>query len=268
MSDNTSQNMNDKQAMQALQQYGGNIVLAIAVVLAGYFGWSYFQQNSKASVDTVVADQYLQLNELNQQISNQGNTSAMSEEEKQQLIEQQQAFDSNLDDFIKNNDDNIYVWQALMIKAKQYMDSNEVKSAIPVLKSAMDVTVDDLGLKAIGQLRYAQALLADGQLEEAKKIAIHKVPASFEASQQELLGDIYLAMNDKESATRSYDNAWKLLEKRQEQRNILQLKMESLGMQVKKIEPKALYQTASKVPPVAVKADKAKASESNKDAGQ
>ena len=35
----------DQQAMRALKQYGGYIVLAILLALAGYFGWNYWQQH-------------------------------------------------------------------------------------------------------------------------------------------------------------------------------------------------------------------------------
>ncbi|MBS9779898.1 MAG: tetratricopeptide repeat protein, partial [Moraxellaceae bacterium] len=130
---------------------------------------------------------------------------------------------------------------ALMLQAKQYMDNNDSKSAVPVLKSASEIKIDDLGLKAITRLRYAQALLADGQVDNAKKEAMKEVAGSFEASKQELLGDIYLAKNDKEQAIRSYQNAWKLLEKRQENRPILLLKMQNLGIDVKPITSKELF---------------------------
>lgn len=251
MSDNNSQNtqsqnMNDKQAMQALKQHGGNIVFAIAVVLAGYFGWSYFQQNNVATVDPAIADKYLQISQLNESITNQSNQADISADDKQVLSKQQQQLTASIDSLVAENADNIYAWQSLMIKAKQYMDANDAKSAIPVLKSALAMKIDDAGLQAIARIRYAQALLADGQLDEAKKVVVHEVPGSFEATKQELLGDIYLAKNDKESAIRSYDNAWKLLVERQENRGLLMLKMEGLGMQVTPIETKALFEKSSK----------------------
>ena len=72
------------------------------------------------------------------------------------------------------------------------------------------------------------------------------MPSSFEASQQELLGDIYLAQDNKESAIKSYNNAWELLRSRQETRAVLALKMESLGITPEPIaEPTSLIQESA-----------------------
>ena len=47
-------------SMQALQQYGGYIVSAILVVLAGYFGWQYWQ-NHGGRVDQQAADDFAKI---------------------------------------------------------------------------------------------------------------------------------------------------------------------------------------------------------------
>ncbi|MBS9779647.1 MAG: tetratricopeptide repeat protein [Moraxellaceae bacterium] len=236
-----SGNMNDKQAMQALKQHGGNIVWAIIIVLAGYFGWSYIQKNTVAKVDTSVSDSYMQIADLQQKVIAEKNIPIADDKAKQSLAKQEQQLKADIDKLVAEHGDNVYAWQALMVQAKQFMDNNDSKSAVPILKSASEIKIDDLGLKAITRLRYAQALLANGQVDEAKTEATKEVAGSFEASKQELLGDIYLAKNDKGMAIRSYQNAWKLLEKRQENRPILLLKMQKLGIDVKPIEAKELF---------------------------
>ncbi len=236
-----SGNMNDKQAMQALKQHGGNIVWAIIIVLAGYFGWSYMQKNTVPKVDTSISDSYIKIANLQQKVIAEENTSKLDEKAKKSLAKQEEKLQADIDTLVAEHGDSVYAWQALMVQAKQYMDNNDSKSAVPVLKSASEIKIDDLGLKAITRLRYAQALLADGQIDEAKTEAMKEVAGSFEASKQELLGDIYLAKNDKESAIRSYKNAWKLLEKRQENRPVLLLKMQKLGIDAKPIEAKELF---------------------------
>ena len=98
-------------------------------------------------------------------------------------------------------------------------------------------------------MRYAETLLAAGDADAALAEASKDMPSSFEGSQQELLGDIYLAKNDKDAAIKSYKNAWELVRKRQETRAVLALKMESLGVVAEPIaEPASLIQ-ASKVAP-------------------
>ncbi len=236
-----SGNMNDKQAMQALKQHGGNIVWVIIIVLAGYFGWSYFQKNNIAKIDTSVSDSYMKVADLQKKVIAEKSTVKLDENAKKSLAKQEEQLKTDIDTLVAEHGDSVYAWQALMLQAKQFMDNNDSKSAVSVLKSASEIKIDDLGLKALTRLRYAQALLADGQVDEAKTEAMKEVAGSFEASKQELLGDIYLAKKDKESAIRSYKNAWKLLDKRQENRAILLLKMQQLGIDVNPIEAKELF---------------------------
>ena len=59
---------NADNSMQALKQYGGYILTAILLALAGYFGWTYWQ-NNHARVDTVAADRYADIQRLNEEVS-------------------------------------------------------------------------------------------------------------------------------------------------------------------------------------------------------
>ena len=79
--------------------------------------------------------------------------------------------------------------------------------------------------------------MTSGDVDAALTQASIDVPVAFEASQQELLGDIYLAKKDNEKAVRAYENAWSLLSKRHEERPFLRLKLENLGISPKPIEP-------------------------------
>jgi predicted negative regulator of RcsB-dependent stress response len=117
-----------------------------------------------------------------------------------------------------------------MMKARMQVDNDDFTGAAASLKQALAIDLDDAGLKAITRLRYAQVLLANDELEAALSEAKSDVPISFEASQQELLGDIYQAQNDKEAAINAYNNAWNLISERNEERAVLALKMESLGI--------------------------------------
>ena len=112
-----------------------------------------------------------------------------------------------------------------------------MKTAAEALKKALDIDLKDAGLHSITQLRYATVLLASGDLDAALTQASIDVPVAFEASQQELLGDIYLAKKDNEKAVRAYENAWSLVSKRHEERPFLRLKLENLGISPKPIEP-------------------------------
>ena len=117
-----------------------------------------------------------------------------------------------------------------MIKARKQVDNDDFNGAGETFKKALAIDLGDAGLEAITRLRYAKTLLAAGDADAALAEANNDMPSSFEASQQELLGDIYLAQDNKDSAVKSYNNAWELLRNRQETRAVLALKMESLGI--------------------------------------
>lgn len=222
-------------SIEKLKKHGGNIVTAIAVVLAAYFGWEYFQSRG-ASVDTVASDQFAQIQNLNQQYNIAMQNPEQTDEMKALLAKSEQQMNASIDALVANHGDTIYAWQALSIKARNQMDNEDYAGASQTLKAATEVSAIDAGLKAMTNLRYAQALLADGKIDEAKSIAGAEVPNAFEATKQELMGDIHVAENDTEAAKQTYQNAWDLLADRQEYRAMLALKMESLGMDFEAIE--------------------------------
>ena len=220
---------NSDNSMQALKQYGGNIVTVILLALAGYFGWTYWQ-NNHARVDTVAADQYADIQLLNEQVSLAAQNPDLEDDALAALSESREQLSDDIDSLVSAHGDSVYAWQALMMKARMQVDNDDFTGAAASLKQALAIDLDDAGLKAITRLRYAQVLLANDELEAALSEAKSDVPISFEASQQELLGDIYQAQNDKEAAINAYNNAWNLISERNEERAVLALKMESLGI--------------------------------------
>ncbi|MCC3307036.1 YfgM family protein [Psychrobacter sanguinis] len=216
----------DPQSMEKLKQAAGYIIGAILLALAGYFGWTYFQ-NSGMKEDTVAADKYAAIEKTNDELMGQPEGNA----------DVSKKLNADIDKLVAEHGNTVYAWQALMIKSRNAVDANDMKNATEALKKALEIDLKDPGLHSITQLRYATVLLADGNVDEALTQASKDVPVAFEASQQELLGDIYSAKKDKEKALRAYQNAWSLLSKRHEERPFLRLKLENLGINPEPIEP-------------------------------
>ncbi len=232
-------------SMQALKQYGSYIVTAILLALAGYFGWTYWQDNH-ARVDTVAADHYADIQRLNEEVSLAAQNPDLEAEALAALAANRTQMNKDIDALVSTHGDSVYAWQALMIKARQQVDSDDFKGATDSLKKALAIDLGDAGLNAITRLRYSETLLAAGDADAALSEANNDMPSSFEASQQELLGDIYLAKDDKDAAIQAYNNAWELLRPRNETRAVLALKMESLGIVPEPISPQAsLIQAAA-----------------------
>ena len=225
----TPNSPNADNSMQALKQYGSYIVTAILLALAAYFGWTYWQDNH-ARVDTVAADHYADIQRLNEEVSLASQNPDLEAEAKVSLEKSRSQLDKDIDALVATHGQSVYAWQALMIKARQQVDNDDFKAAGETFKKALAIDLGDAGLEAITRLRYATTLLAAGDTKAALAEANHDMPGSFQASQQELLGDIYLAQDNTDSAVKSYNNAWELLRERQETRAVLALKMESLGV--------------------------------------
>lgn len=235
--------VNDKQAMGALKKHGGKIVWVIIAVLAGYFGWEFYQKNY-AKIDTVAADSYTLISEKNDALM-LGRQSPADEATKAELAKEQEALFADIDKLVAGHGKTAYAWQALMIKARHQADAGDFKGAIATLEQARGIDLQDEGLSAINTLRLAQATLANGDVDGALALANQSMPEAFTPSRQELLGDIYVAKNDTENAKKAYDEAWNILAQRQEVRSLLSLKMQMLGMTPKPITPKSAISTPS-----------------------
>lgn len=228
----------EQQSLSALKQYGGYIVSAIMLVLAGYFGWTYWQKHG-GNIDTAAANDFAKIQSDQNNIETLTTQAASDTKAQAQLATAQTNLSKDLGEFVAKHDNSVYTWQALMLQAKQQTDKNDLKAAAATLQKASQLTLNDDGLKAIAILRQAQVLLSDNQADAAQKRLQSPLPAAFEASKLEILGDIANQRGDKKAAATHYQKAWQLIEQRNQNnpnpqdRALLRIKMESLGLSVK-----------------------------------
>ena len=228
----------EQQSLGALKQYGGYIVSAIMLVLAGYFGWTYWQKHG-GNIDTAAANDFAKIQSDQNNIETLTTQAATDTKAQAQLATAQTNLGKDLREFVAKHDNSVYTWQALMLQAKQQTDKNDLKAAATTLQKASQLTLKDEGLKAIAILRQAQVLLSDNQADAAQKRLQSPLPAAFEASKLEILGDIANQQGDKKAAATHYQKAWQLIEQRNQNnpnpqdRALLRIKMESLGLSVK-----------------------------------
>ena len=228
----------EQQSLGALKQYGGYILSAIILVLAGYFGWTYWQKHG-GNIDTAAANDFAKIQSDQNNIETLTTQAASDTKAQAQLATAQTNLGKDLGEFVAKHDNSVYTWQALMLQAKQQTDKNDLKAAAATLQKASQLTLKDDGLKAIAILRQAQVLLSDNQADAAQKRLQSPLPAAFEASKLEILGDIANQQGDKKAAINHYQKAWQLIEQRNQNnpnpqdRALLRIKMESLGLSVK-----------------------------------
>lgn len=228
----------EQQSLGALKQYGGYIVSAIMLVLAGYFGWTYWQKHG-GNIDSAAANDFAKIQSDQNNIETLTTQAASDTKAQAQLTTAQTNLSKDLGEFVTKHDNSVYTWQALMLQAKQQTDKNDLKAAAATLQKASQLTLNDDGLKAIAILRQAQVLLSDNQADAAQKRLQSALPAAFEASKLEILGDIANQQGDKKAAATHYQKAWQLIEQRNQNnpnpqdRALLRIKMESLSLSVK-----------------------------------
>lgn len=228
----------EQQFLGALKQYGGYILSAIMLVLAGYFGWTYWQKHG-GNIDTAAANDFAKIQSDQNNIETLTTQAASDTKAQAQLATAQTNLSKDLGEFVAKHDNSVYTWQALMLQAKQQTDKNDLKAAAATLQKASQLTLNDEGLKAIAILRQAQVLLSDNQADAAQKRLQSPLPAAFEASKLEILGDIANQQGDKKAAATHYQKAWQVIEQRNQNnpnpqdRALLRIKMESLGLSVK-----------------------------------
>ena len=229
-------NFADQKSLTALKLHGEKIIYAVLLVLAVFFGWQYYQKNY-AKIDTVAADAYTSISARDEQLVQAYLNPELDAAGKQALAEEEKQLLGDIDALVAAHGDTAYAWQALMIKARHQTNNNDLEGAVATLSQAASIDLDDDGLTAIAKIRHARAMLANGDAEGALSIANETMPTAFEASRQELLGDIYHARNEIDNAKAAYTKAWEALRERQENRAVLALKLQSLGVSVEPIEP-------------------------------
>lgn len=197
------------------KKYGSAIVSGILIALIAFFGWEYWQKKSLAE-------------------------SQMQTAKVQQLMDDAQSatgdaftqLSATADKIVKEAPDSPQAIQTQLLMAKLAYDKADYANAEKALKKVENSKVDDAGLVQLVKLRLAYAQLAQKKFDEAlKTLEAVKEPA-FQATADEARGDVYVAKNDIENAKKVYQSAWEALVERQEERQILQIKLESVGVLV------------------------------------
>ena len=188
-----------------------SVVLGIAVAVAGYNVWQWYQRDKVAKA----AGAYDELQR------------AMAAKD---LPRTRELTGVLLDKFGAT----AYAEMGAMLAAKTNLEAGDAKTAKAQLEWAVEHALDP-EYRAIGRLRLAGVLLDEGQYDDALKQiqsgASSELSFPFQAAFADRRGDIYIAMNKLDDAKREYTGALALLESRPDSRsyaNVVQLKLDGL----------------------------------------
>lgn len=211
--------LSDEEQLDSLKsftkKYGSAIISGILIALIAFFGWEYWQKKNLAE-------------------------SQMHTAKVQQLMDDAQAtqgdafakLSETADKIVKEAPDSAQAIQTQLVMAKLAYDKEDYAAAEKALQKVENSTLDDKGLVQVVKLRLAYAQLAQKKYDAALKTLEAVTEPAFKATADEARGDIYVAKNDIENAKKVYQSAWDALIERKEERQILQIKLESVGVLV------------------------------------
>ncbi|ANF81059.1 hypothetical protein A3K93_01860 [Acinetobacter sp. NCu2D-2] len=197
------------------KKYGSSMITGILIALIAFFGWEYWQKKNLAASQMQTAKV--------QQLMDDANTNPGDAYGK--LIE-------TADKIYKEAPDSAQAIQTQLVMAKLAYDKQDYAAAEKALKKVENSKVDDAGLVHVVKLRLAYSQLAQKKYDAALKTLDAVTDPAFKATADEARGDIYVAKNETENAKKAYQSAWDALIERKEERQILQIKLESVGVLV------------------------------------
>ena len=199
------------------KKYGSAILSGILIALIAFFGWEYWQKKTLADGQTQTAKV--------QQLMDDAKAAA----------DNPKAFDAlavAADKIVKADPDSVHAVQAQIVMARSAYDKNDYATAERELKKVENAKIKDQGLLQIVKISLADSQLAQKKYDEALKTLALVTEPAFKATAEEAKGDVYVAKNDVENAKKSYQAAWNGLIERKQERQILQIKLESVGVLV------------------------------------
>lgn len=199
------------------KKYGSAMISGILIALIAFFGWEYWQKKNLAEAQNQTAKVQKLMDEA-KAVSGQPNALATVSEA--------------ADKIVKDDADSVQAIQTQFILAKLAYDKQDYAAAEKALKKVENSKVKDAGLLQIVKIRLANSQLAQKKYDDALKTLSTVTEPAFKATADELRGDIYVAKKDNASARKAYQSAWDNLLERKQERQLLQIKLESVGVLV------------------------------------
>lgn len=191
------------------QQYGNLITWVLIAVMGTFAGWNLYQrwQLSQASQAAAMFD------EIERTVKSGDLTKV----------------DRVLSDMKDKFANTTFAQQAGLLSAKAYFEGGKLEEAKAALAWVSGKS-SDAGYQAIARLRLASLLIEGKAFEEALKQLNGDFPAEFAALVSDRRGDVYASQGKKAEAKAEYEKAYKLFDERVEYRRLVEVKLNSLGV--------------------------------------
>lgn len=191
------------------KKYGNAITWVLIVILSAFASWNYYQywQRGKA----------VQASTLFEEVDRSVKSGDDSKVERV-FADLKNGFEST-----------VYAQQAGLLVAKYYYDAGKTDPAKAALNWVVEKSRDD-GYKSLAKLRLSGLLAEEGVYMDALKLLDSTFPAGFQGLALDRKGDVFLMQGKKPEATAAYQEAYKLTTDRTEYRRLIEVKLNSLGV--------------------------------------
>ena len=191
------------------KQYGNLITWALILVLAAFAGWNLYQrwQQGQASQAAALYDEV-------ERVAKAGDVAKL---------------DRAMADMKDKFPGTTYARQAALLSAKVYFEAGKIEQAKASLTWVAEKSSDE-GYQAIARLRLAAVLIESKAYDEALKQVNGPFPVEFAALVADRKGDIFSLQGKRAEARAEYEKAFKTFGDRVEYRRLVEVKLNSLGV--------------------------------------
>lgn len=210
----------DDEQLEALKTWwkenGKQIVATVVVVAAGYFGWTFWQDQRTDHINAG-SDIYLQL----LQAAEQAEVGGVA------LDEELQTVWYHADELANDFSDTQYAVLGALVAARTAVEADDLEEAAARLQWALDNANGDAE-KQLAGYRLARVKVDQGELDAASGLLANPT-SEYTSLYADLRGDILLAQGDKEGAIAAYQQALdSLLPGQEHYVSTLELKIDNL----------------------------------------
>jgi predicted negative regulator of RcsB-dependent stress response len=188
------------------------LLIAVFGAIAAYNGWNYWQRTQSAQAAALY-------DEIDRAAAAADNARV------------ERAFTDIRDKFPRT----AYAHQAGLLAAKVLASSGNKDAAKAALAWVAEHASDE-GYQAVARLRLAALLVDAKQYDEALK-QLGTMPPEYEALAADRRGDIYNLQGKKADAKGEYLKAWKGLGEESDYRQLVEVKLTSLGVDTRELAP-------------------------------
>ncbi len=197
--------------IKAFWKQFGNIISAVLILvfgsIAAYNGWQWWQRSQSGQA----ASMYEEV----ERAAKGGDPAKIS----RAFTDMKERFGSTT-----------YAAQAGLLAAKALYDKGQAEQAKAPLEWVANSSADE-SYRAIAKLRLSSILFEGKGFDAALKL-LDGMPKEFDALAADRRGDILLAQGKREEAKVAFEKAYKAMDERSEYRRLVEIKLNSLGVDV------------------------------------